>query len=132
VTFGFDAWCGLSRQRDVSDSSDAETEATTWSLADTEHASLQLEREIYGITLNEQKWVMMEFSIRLIKFQASCGTICIQALRKIIEKHVLPFSNPKLHPVSHILDSIRQMGSGHRFSTDISERLHIPNVKDAS
>jgi hypothetical protein len=111
--------------------SDAETEATTWSLADKEHASLQREREIYGITWNEQKWLMMEFSIRLIKFQAWCGTIGIQALRKTIEQHVIPFSNPKMHLVSHIFNSIRQMGSGDRFSTDISERLHIANVKDA-
>jgi hypothetical protein len=33
---------------------DGETEATTWSLADTEHVTIQLESEIYGITLNEQ------------------------------------------------------------------------------
>jgi len=33
--------------------SDAETEVTTWSLADTERVTNQLEREIYGITSNE-------------------------------------------------------------------------------
>jgi len=33
--------------------SDAETEATTRSLADTEHVTIQLEREMYGITSNE-------------------------------------------------------------------------------
>jgi hypothetical protein len=35
--------------------SDAETETTTWSLADTERVTIQMEREIYGITSNEQK-----------------------------------------------------------------------------
>jgi hypothetical protein len=35
--------------------SDAETEATTWSLADTERVIIQLEREIYSFTSNEQK-----------------------------------------------------------------------------
>jgi len=35
--------------------SDAEIEATTWSLADPEQVTNQLEREIHGITLNEQK-----------------------------------------------------------------------------
>jgi hypothetical protein len=35
--------------------SDAATEANTWSLADTERVTNQLEREIYGITSNEQK-----------------------------------------------------------------------------
>ena len=34
--------------------SDAETEATTWSIADTERVTIQLEREIYGITSIEQ------------------------------------------------------------------------------
>jgi len=50
--------------------SDAETEATTWSLADMEQVTNQLEREIYGITSNEQKWFRKEFSIRLIEFEA--------------------------------------------------------------
>jgi len=35
--------------------SDAETEAATCSLADTERVTNQLEREIYGMTSNEQK-----------------------------------------------------------------------------
>jgi len=46
--------------------SDDETEATTWSFADTERVANQLEKEIYGITSNEQKWFKKEFSIRLI------------------------------------------------------------------
>ena len=48
--------------------SDAETEATTRSIADTDHIVSQLEREIYGITLNEQMWFKRELSIRLVKF----------------------------------------------------------------
>jgi len=50
--------------------SDAETEATTWSLADTEHVTNQLEREIYGITSNEQMRFKTEFSICMIEFEA--------------------------------------------------------------
>jgi len=50
--------------------SDVETEATTWSLADTEWITHQLEREISGITSNEENWFKKEFSIRLIKFEA--------------------------------------------------------------
>jgi hypothetical protein len=46
--------------------SDAETEATTCSLADTECVTNQLEREIYSITSNEQKRFKTEFSIRMI------------------------------------------------------------------
>ena len=41
--------------------SDAETEATTRSLADTERVTNQLQSEIYGITLNEQMQFKKEF-----------------------------------------------------------------------
>jgi hypothetical protein len=50
--------------------SDAETDATTWTFADTEHVAIQLEREIYGITSNEQKRFRTEISIPLIEFEA--------------------------------------------------------------
>ena len=61
---------------------DAETEAMTWSLADTERVTIQLEREIYGIISNKQKRFKMEFSIHMIKFEAWWESIGIQALRK--------------------------------------------------
>jgi hypothetical protein len=48
--------------------SDPETEATTWSITDTDRIVCQLEREIYGITSNEQMLFKNEFSIRLIQF----------------------------------------------------------------
>jgi hypothetical protein len=59
--------------------SDAETEVTTWSLADMERVTNQLEREIYGITSNEQKRFKTEFSIRLIEFEAWWETIGVTA-----------------------------------------------------
>jgi hypothetical protein len=59
---------------------DGETEATTRSLADTEHVTIQLESEIYAITLNEQNHLKKEFSIRLIEFEACSEAISIQAL----------------------------------------------------
>jgi len=111
--------------------SDAATEATTWSLADTERVTNQLEREIYVITSNEQKRFKTEFSIRMTEFKAWWETIGIQVLRKTIEQRVLHFRYPKMHLVSHISESIRRMGSGDNFTTDISERLHIANVKEA-
>jgi hypothetical protein len=109
--------------------SDAETEATTWSLPDTERVTIQLESEIYGITSNEQKRLKKKFSIRLIKFEASWETIGIQALRKTIEPRMIHFGSPKIHLVSYTFESIRRMGSGDNYTTDISERLHIANVK---
>jgi hypothetical protein len=65
--------------------SDAETEATTWSLADTERVTIKLERAIYGFTSNEQKRIETEFCIRMTEFQAWCESIRIQALWKSIE-----------------------------------------------
>ena len=62
--------------------SDSEAEATTWSLADTECVTHQLESVIYGITSNEQKRFTKEFSIPLIKFEGWWEAIGIQALRK--------------------------------------------------
>jgi len=111
--------------------SDAETDATTWSLADTERVTIQLEREIYGITSNEQKRFKKGFSICLIGFEAWWETISIQALRKSIEQRAIHFGYPKTHLVSHISVSIQRMDSGDNFTTDISERLHIANVKEA-
>jgi len=111
--------------------SDAETEATTWSLAHTDGVTNQLEREIYGITLNEQKRFKKEFDICLIEFEGWWETIGIQALRKIVEQRMIHFGYPKMHLVSHISESICRMGSGDNFTTDISERLHIANVKEA-
>jgi hypothetical protein len=111
--------------------SDAETEATTWSLADTERVTNQLEREIYGITLNDQKQFKTEFSIHLIEFEAWWEPIGIQALRQSIEQRVIHFGYPKMHLMCHISESIRRMGSGDNITTDISERVHIANVKEA-
>jgi hypothetical protein len=44
---------------------------------------------------------------------------------------VIHFKYPKMQFVSHISESIRRMGSGDNFTTDISERLRITNVKEA-
>jgi len=111
--------------------SDAETEATTWSLADTKRVTSQLEREIYGITLNEQMRFKTEFSIRLIEFETWCENIGIQALRNTIEQCVIHFGYPKMHLVSHISERIQRMRSGDNYTTDIYEWLHITNVKEA-
>jgi len=111
--------------------SDAETDSTTWSLADPGHVTIQLEKEIYIITLNEQKQFKKEFSIRFIEFEAWWETIGIQALRKTIEQCVIHFRYGKVHLVINISESIRRMGSSDNCTTDISTRLNIANVKEA-
>ena len=96
-----------------------------------ERVTIQLEREIYGITSNEQKRFKKEFSIHLIEFEAWWETIGIQALRNTVQPCMIHFGYPMMHLVSHISESIRRMGSGDDFTTDSSERLHIANVKEA-
>ena len=111
--------------------SDAETEAMTWSLADTECVTNQLKRETYSITSNEQNRFKTEFSIHLIEFEAWWETIGIQALRETIEQRVIYLRYPMMHLVSHISESICRMGTGDNYPTDISEWLHISNVIEA-
>ena len=62
--------------------SDAETEATSLSIADTDRIANQLEREIHGVTSNEQMRYQKEFSMRLIEFEAWWQEIGVQELRK--------------------------------------------------
>jgi hypothetical protein len=111
--------------------SDAETEATSWSIADMDRIGNQLERVIYGITSKAQLRFKKDLSIRLIEFEAWWKAICVQELRKTIQQHVIQFGYPKMHLVSHIPESLRRMGSGNNFTTDISAKLLIANVKEA-
>jgi hypothetical protein len=76
-------------------------------------------------------WFKNEFAFCLLRLEDLSDTISSQALQKTIEQRVIQFGYPKMHLVSHILVSIRRMGSGDRFNTDISEHLHIANVKEA-
>jgi len=50
--------------------SDAETEATTWSLADTLCIADQLEIEMSGITSNEQKWFKKKLHQQKMKWHS--------------------------------------------------------------
>jgi hypothetical protein len=109
----------------------AETEATNCSMADTDHIVSQLEREINGIQLNEQMRFKTESSIHLIKFEAWWQAISVPERRKTIKHRVNLFRYPRMHLVSHISESIWRMGSGDNFTTEMSERLHIGNLKES-
>jgi len=111
--------------------SDAEIDATTWSIADTDRVVNQLGRDIHGITLKDQMKFRKEFCIRLDVFEAWWQAIGVRELRKTIEHHVIHFGQPNMHRVSHISESIWRMGSSDNFTTDIYERLHIGNLKQA-
>jgi len=79
---------------------DAETEATTLSIADTDRIANQLDRVIYGVTSNEQMRFKKEFSIRLIEFEAWWQAIGVQQLRETIEQRVIYLGYSKMHLVS--------------------------------
>jgi hypothetical protein len=71
--------------------SDAERAGTTWRLADTENMTKQLEREMYGITWNEQMRFKIEFFLRLIEFEALRVTISIRVLQKTVQQCIIHF-----------------------------------------
>jgi hypothetical protein len=109
----------------------AETDATTWSVGSMERVTIQLGREIYGITSIEQMRFKTDISIRMIDFYAGLESIGIHALRKRIEQRINHFGYPKMHLLSHTSESIRWMGSDDNFTINLSERLHIAKVKEA-
>ena len=59
------------------------------------------------------------------------GSNRVQLLLKSIEQLVIHFGYPKMHLVSHISASIQRIGSGDNFISDISDWVHIANVKEA-
>jgi hypothetical protein len=61
----------------------------------------------------------------MIEFESWWQTNGIQALRKTIKQRVIHFGYPKRHRVRDISDSIRRMGSGDNYTTEISNQLHL-------
>jgi len=101
--------------------SDDETEATTWSISDTDCIGYQLEKEIYGITSKEPMRFKKEFFTLFIEFEACYNRIGVQVLRKSIKQCVLHFGYAKMHLVGHISEWIWQLGSADNFATTMSE-----------
>jgi len=74
-------------------------------------------------------WFKKEFSICLIVFEAMLQAISVQKLRESLEQHGIHSGYPKMHLVSNISESILRIWSGNTVATDISEWIHIGNVK---
>jgi len=55
----------------------------------------------------------------------------MQAVKEKLWTAIYHFHFPKMHMLGYVSNTIRQMGSPDNFSTDISELLHIENVKEA-
>jgi len=111
------------------DLSIVETEAETLGLVDMEHVTDQLSREIYNITWNMQKWFNKELSVRLVMFDAWWETVNFRELQNIKKYCIMHFGYPKMHLVSHILESIQWMEAGQNVTTDISEQHHVANIQ---
>jgi hypothetical protein len=86
---------------------DAKIEATTWSIADTDHIANHLETEIDSITSKAPSQFTKEFCIGLVKFAAWSQAIGIQELQQTIEQHVIHFGYSKLHLVSHLSEPLK-------------------------
>jgi len=65
--------------------SKAETEATTWRIADKDCIVSRRKTEIYHITSNDQIWLKKELSIHLIKFELWWHAISFRKLRQTIK-----------------------------------------------
>jgi len=65
--------------------SSAETEVTTWSIANTDHVLIQMKREIDTITLNGLMLVRKAFSINLFQFEDCWWEIFVQKLWNTID-----------------------------------------------
>jgi len=72
-----------------------------------------------------------EFSIHLVQCEAWWRSIGIHNLWKTIKQRVIHFGYPTMHLVSYISESIWRMGFSDNFTTNISDRLHIGNGKEA-
>ena len=63
--------------------SNAETEATTWSIADTDYIVNPLERKLFGITVNQQMQFKKELSFHLVEFEAWWKAICVHSWKSL-------------------------------------------------
>jgi len=75
--------------------SDAETDTTALSIANMDCIANQLEREIDGITSNEQMCLKKKLFIRLIQFEAWGKAIGVQELQRNHQTACNPFPIPK-------------------------------------
>src|ERR1700737_3549651 len=96
----------------------------------TDSISHNLERKVYAVTVAQQHLFKRIFSRQLAEFETLWEQYGIHELQKALEHQIVHFGYPKMHLVSHMSESIRRMGLGDNFTTDILELLHISNVKD--
>jgi len=75
----------------------------------------------------ETKWAAMEAK----GSEQGWSRAWMKAEKEKLEPAIYHFQFPKMDMLGHVSNSISQMGSPDNFSTDISELLHIENIKEA-
>jgi len=75
----------------------------------------------------ETKWAAMEAK----GSEEGWSRAQMKVEKEKLETAIYHFQFPKMHMLGHVSNSIRRMASRDNLSTDISEFLHIENVKEA-
>jgi hypothetical protein len=108
----------------------AEHAALEQSAKDLDEFSRRLELEVYGVDNACQRRFQQAMTVQRLKYDEEWEARKGPSLRKQLETEHFHFGLPKMHLLSHYREFIVQMGSPDNYTTDISERLHITNVKN--
>lgn len=106
------------------------TGAITRCITDTNRIAIDLQREIEGITSNEQECLQQEFTIGVISYDSWWQSIGVYHHQNTIEHHVNWIGLSDIHLMTHKSESIWPMGSLDKIITETCEWLHISNVNE--
>jgi hypothetical protein len=108
----------------------AEHTALQQSVKELAEFSRRLELEVYGVDNACQRAFQQAMTVQRLKYDEEWEARKGPSLRKQLETEYFHFGLPKMHLLSHYREFIVQMGSPDNYTTDISELLHITNVKE--
>lgn len=91
----------------------------------------RVEVEVFGVDAPAQAAFRQAMGEKRRQYDQVWESTKGPALQKRLESEYFHFGKPKMHLLSHYREFISRMGAPDNFSTDISELLHISNVKEA-
>ena len=91
----------------------------------------RIEVEIFGVDGVAQAAFRLALNQKRKQYDLDWEARKGPALQRKLESECFHFGKPKMHLLSHYREFITRMGATDNFSTDISELLHISNVKVA-
>jgi hypothetical protein len=110
---------------------EAEKAATHWSEERQQEVARCLEIEVYGASHAAQAAFRHAMTEKRLKYDQEWDSRKGPNLRKQLTLQFYHFGKPKMHLLCHYREFITRMGAPDNFSTEISELLHISNVKEA-